>query len=115
MFVTALVLASAIAASAPPPATAPAKPAATAAAKADPKVTEADRADLTAALAKLHSLEAVGQGRFDRHEMTRKELQKLHNLTRELEKDLSCIGKCGTEQCCSDGLCAQSCNQPHHH
>jgi predicted esterase len=115
MFVTALVLASAIAASTPPPATAPAKPAATAAAKADPKVTEADRADLTAALAKLHSLEAVAQGRFDRHEMTRKELQKLRSLTGQLDKDLGCQGKCGTDQCCPDGTCGQTCNQPHHH
>lgn len=109
MFITAFVLISAVAVSAPPPVEA-AKPAAKTAAKADPKVTEADRPALNAMLKALDKIEARARQRFERREMTKRELKKLRDLTKELSKVSGgtgdeCDPECVAGKNCCDGVC----------
>lgn len=119
MFVTALVFASALAAMTPPPTDAakpaPKKTAATA--KTDPSLTDADQAELEAALTKLHAAEARARKFFQSGQMKRSHLKALQKQTDALNDiwrpctSTSCLAN---ETCCS-GVCAQSCTEPHGH
>ena len=115
MFVTAFFLASVITATAPAPA---AEPAATVAANAEPRVTEADRDEMTAILTTLNWLQGYGLQKFDRHEMTRKELDAFRDLTVQIKKVIDsggCSNDCPSGMVCCNGLCQQgSCSRLHH-